>query len=120
FQVERVVGDRGLTILLNNAGIAVSYSTYQKPNRADIIKNFDTNAAGVAVLTQTFLPLLRKAAAQVSTNEFSVNRAAILSISSEAGSIAGNTSGGMLAYRISKVISTMRYTDLQTSILSFI
>ncbi|VDM80603.1 unnamed protein product [Strongylus vulgaris] len=104
--VEKIVGERGLTILLNNAGIFVKYFTNQEPNRADLIKNFDTNAAGVAVLTQTFFPLLRKAAGQVHTDEFSVNRAAILNISSGVASIADNTSGsgnsGMLAYRISK------------------
>ncbi|EPB80094.1 hypothetical protein ANCCEY_00782 [Ancylostoma ceylanicum] len=106
-QVEKIVGDRGLTILLNNAGIFVKYYTNQEPNRNDIIRNFNTNAAGVAVLTQVFLPLLRKAAAQVSTEEFSTNRAAIINISSGVASISDNTSGsgtsGMLAYRISKV-----------------
>ncbi|CAJ0603902.1 unnamed protein product [Cylicocyclus nassatus] len=105
-QVEKIVGDRGLTVLINNAGIFVKYFTNQEPNRADLIKNFDTNTAGVAVLTQKFLPLIRKAASQISTDEFSVDRAAILNISSGVASIADNTSGsgqsGMLAYRISK------------------
>ncbi|CAJ0602911.1 unnamed protein product [Cylicocyclus nassatus] len=105
-QVEKIVGDRGLTVLLNNAGIFVKYSTNQEPNRADLIKNFDTNAASVAVITQTLLPLLRKAASQVSSDEFSINRAAILNISSGLGSITNNTSGSgpnaMLAYRTSK------------------
>ncbi|PIO52461.1 hypothetical protein TELCIR_26233, partial [Teladorsagia circumcincta] len=51
-EVEKIVGEKGLTILLNNAGMWVKYFTDQEPNRADIIKNFDTNAASVAVLTQ--------------------------------------------------------------------
>ncbi|KIH56450.1 c-factor family protein, partial [Ancylostoma duodenale] len=106
YQVEKIVGDRGLTILLNNAGIYVKYYTNQEPDRDSIIRNFNTNAAGVAVLTQIFLPLLRKAAAQFSTDEFSTSRAAIVNISSGAGSISDNTTGsgtmGMLAYRISK------------------
>ncbi|KHJ78952.1 c-factor family protein, partial [Oesophagostomum dentatum] len=105
-QVEKIVGDRGLTVLLNNAGIYVKYQTNQKPNRADIIRNFDTNAAGVAVLTQTFLPLLRKAAGQNTSEEFSISRAAIINISSALGSISGNTMGsletGTFAYRTSK------------------
>ncbi|KAK6751334.1 hypothetical protein RB195_002989 [Necator americanus] len=105
-EVEKIVGDRGLTMLVNNAGIYVKYSTNQEPNRADLIKNFNTNVASVAVITQTFLPLLRKAAAQVSTDEFSVNRAAIINISSGAASIGNNTTGsgpmGLLAYRVSK------------------
>ncbi|KAL6739287.1 hypothetical protein Aduo_012758 [Ancylostoma duodenale] len=105
-KVEKIVGDRGLTILLNNAGIYVKYYTNQEPDRDSIIRNFNTNVAGVAVLTQIFLPLLRKAAAQFSTDEFSTSRAAIVNISSGAGSISDNTTGsgtmGMLAYRISK------------------
>ncbi|VDM55480.1 unnamed protein product [Angiostrongylus costaricensis] len=105
--VKNLVGDRGLTVLVNNAGIFVKYFTNQEPNRADIIKNFDTNAAGVAVLTQMFLPLLRKSASYIATDEFfSIDRAAIINISSGAGSIDTNTTGssssGMLAYRMSK------------------
>ncbi|KAK6041717.1 hypothetical protein COOONC_20775 [Cooperia oncophora] len=51
-KVENIVGDKGLTILVNNAGMWVKYFTNQEPNRADLIKNFDVNAASVAVLTQ--------------------------------------------------------------------
>ncbi|CAJ0598796.1 unnamed protein product [Cylicocyclus nassatus] len=113
-QVEKIVGDRGLNVLLNNAGMFVKYSTNQKPDRAALIKNFDTNAASVAVLTQTFLPLLRKAASQTASDEFSIDRAAILNISAGIGSITDNTSGsghnGMLAYRISKVHSISSVT----------
>ncbi|VDL64747.1 unnamed protein product [Nippostrongylus brasiliensis] len=105
-EVSNIVGEKGLTVLLNNAGIFVKYSTNQEPNRAEIIRNFDVNAASVAVLTQTFLPLLRKAASERSTDEYSIERAAILNISSGVGSIATNTSGsgafGSLAYRMSK------------------
>ncbi|PIO65798.1 putative C-factor [Teladorsagia circumcincta] len=104
--VEQIVGDKGLTILLNNAGIFVPYFSNQEPKRDDIIRNFDVNAASVAVLTQTFLPLLRKAASQMESEEFSPDRAAILNISSGVASISTNTSGsgkfGSLAYRMSK------------------
>ncbi|CAJ0603912.1 unnamed protein product [Cylicocyclus nassatus] len=105
-QVEKIVGDHGLNVLLNNAGIFVNYTTNQKPDRSALIKNFDTNAASVAVLTQTLLPLVRKAAKQSQSDEFSIERAAILNISASIGSISENTSGsghpGLLAYRISK------------------
>ncbi|VDM73675.1 unnamed protein product [Strongylus vulgaris] len=58
YLVEEIVGDRGLTVLLNNAGIFVKYTTNQKPDRGALIKNFDTNAAGVAVLTQVCQAIL--------------------------------------------------------------
>ncbi|VDP36306.1 unnamed protein product [Heligmosomoides polygyrus] len=105
-EVEKIVGDKGLTVLVNNAGALVRYVTDQKPNRADINKSLDTNATSAVVLIQTFLPLLRKAASQKKSDEYSVERAAILNISSTGGS-TGNISMtteryGSLAYRMSK------------------
>ncbi|KAK6043520.1 hypothetical protein COOONC_18975 [Cooperia oncophora] len=98
-EVEKIVGDQGLTVLVNNAGA-------YEPNRADLIKNFNINTASVAVLTQIFLPLLRKAAEHGSSDEFSMNRSAIINISSGLGSIANNTMGSgekqVLAYSVSK------------------
>ncbi|KAL6741698.1 hypothetical protein Aduo_014927 [Ancylostoma duodenale] len=105
-QVEKIVGDRGLNILLNNAGILSEYRTNQEPKRKDLTESFNVNVASAAVITQIFLPLLRKAAAQVSGNEFSTSRAAIVNISSELESISDNTWGsaerGLLAYSTSK------------------
>ncbi|RCN37587.1 hypothetical protein ANCCAN_16518 [Ancylostoma caninum] len=105
-QVEEIVGDRGLTILLNNAGILLEYHTNREPKREDLIENFNVNVASVAVIAQVFSPLLRKTAAQVSGNEFSTSRAAIVNISSELGSISNNTwasaERGLLAYSTSE------------------
>ncbi|KIH59663.1 oxidoreductase, short chain dehydrogenase/reductase family protein [Ancylostoma duodenale] len=105
-KVEKIVGDRGLALLLNNAGILLEYRTNQEPKRKDLIESFNVNVASAAVITQIFLPLLRKAAAQVPGNEFSMSRAAIVNISSELGSISNNTWGsaesGLLAYSTSK------------------
>ncbi|KAK5965064.1 SKN-1 Dependent Zygotic transcript [Trichostrongylus colubriformis] len=105
-EVEKIVGERGLTVLVNNAGALVNYSTFQEPNRADLIKNFNINTASVAVLTQVFLPLLRKAAKHGDSDDFSVNRSAIINISSTLGSITNNNMGsterGLMAYSVSK------------------
>lgn len=58
-------------------------------------------------ISQVFVPLLKKAASKASGDEFSYDRAAILNISSGAGSIGDNKSGsgdhGSLGYRMSKV-----------------
>ncbi|VDM67201.1 unnamed protein product [Strongylus vulgaris] len=98
---------RGVTVLVNNAAKNLSYCTNQEPNRDDLLEIFNTNAAGATVLTQTFLPLLRKAASQIFTDEFSFNRAAIINISSTLGSLEKNRVGSgpnedLLAYRMSK------------------
>nr|CDJ98143.1 Short-chain dehydrogenase reductase SDR domain containing protein [Haemonchus contortus] len=104
-EVKSIVGDKGLTTLLNNAGIWVKYVTKQEPNRADFMKNMDVNAVGVAILTQNLLPLLRQSAARAK-GDFSVDRAAILNISATYGSISKNTTGSGplkgLAYMTSK------------------
>ncbi|VDO83811.1 unnamed protein product, partial [Haemonchus placei] len=104
-KVKSIVGDKGLTTLLNNAGIWVKYVTKQEPNRADFMKNIDVNAVGVAILTQNLLPLLRQSAARVK-GDFSLDRAAILNISATYGSISKNTTGSGplkgLAYMTSK------------------
>nr|CDJ80306.1 Short-chain dehydrogenase reductase SDR domain containing protein [Haemonchus contortus] len=105
-EVEKIVGEKGLTVLIHNAGIFVPYSTKMEPNRATLIKVFDTNAASAVVITQVFLPLLRKSATAYGKDEFSPDRAAVIGISSGVGSIGTNTSGsgshGSLAYRMSK------------------
>lgn len=82
------------------------------PEDVVIVKKFNLLFAFSSsyLIFQTFLPLLRKAAAQKSSDEYSVDRAAILNISSGVGSISTNTSGsgqfGSLAYRMSKVSCT--------------
>ncbi|PIO74431.1 putative C-factor [Teladorsagia circumcincta] len=100
-QVDEIVGDRGLTVLVNNAGIRIEYMFDAKPDRATLAKVIDTNAVSVTVLTQVFLPLLRRAAAR-GTDEFSIDRAAVLNISSNMASVAANKDGTGLAYRMSK------------------
>ncbi|KAK6039656.1 c-factor family protein [Cooperia oncophora] len=104
-EVEKIVGDGGLNVLVNNAGILIQYFFNREPDRSVLAKVIDTNAVSVAVLTQIFLPLLRKAASH-GNDEFSVDRAAILNISSDMGSVGANNSGSAqknsLAYRMSK------------------
>ncbi|VDP04196.1 unnamed protein product [Heligmosomoides polygyrus] len=65
----------------------------------------------LSLLFQTLLPLIRKAASQKKSDEYSVERAAVLNISSIAGStgsISMTTDRfGNLAYRMSKVPSPL-------------
>lgn len=56
-QVERLVGDGGLTALVNNAGVAPSGPLMHTP-LAEFQHAFDINVFGVLRVTQAFLPLL--------------------------------------------------------------
>ncbi|CAI2353186.1 unnamed protein product [Caenorhabditis sp. 36 PRJEB53466] len=105
-KVGEIVGDNGLNLLVNNAGIALKYNSHSKPNRALLTEQLDVNTVSVVLLSQKFIPLLTKAAAKVSGDELSVSRAAVVTISSGAGSITLNDIGSGwfdgLAYRLSK------------------
>ena len=59
-QVAQAVGDKGLSGLVNNAGIAVGGPLEYLPLE-DIRHQFEVNVIGQVAATQAFLPLLRKA-----------------------------------------------------------
>ena len=56
---------------------------------------------------QAFLPLLKKAASTGSSTGLSCSRAAIVNFSTRMGSIDDNSSGGIYAYRSSKVFLSL-------------
>ncbi|KAK6028769.1 hypothetical protein OSTOST_05142 [Ostertagia ostertagi] len=70
------------------------------------MKCINVNVLGTAIVSQTFLPLLRKASSHGTGDHMGIDRAAIVNISSWWASIKGNEDGsgelGSLAYRISK------------------
>ncbi|KIH54263.1 hypothetical protein ANCDUO_15592, partial [Ancylostoma duodenale] len=105
-QVEKIVGDSGLNLLLNNAGILPSYFTTGAISRETLMKCMNVNAFGPAIVSQTFLPLLKKASAHQSGDHWGVDRAAIVNISSFWASVSQNQDGsgklGSLAYKMSK------------------
>jgi len=79
-QVQKKVGDEGLNLLINNAGVFLSDGNNSlEPQRSELIKVFNTNVVGIQIASPVFLPLLQKAA---STEK----PAKILNISSTAGS----------------------------------
>ncbi|CAI4224416.1 unnamed protein product [Auanema sp. JU1783] len=105
-QVENIVGEDGLTLLINNAGMYSKYGTEKEINRSIINNILDANAVSVVIMIQYFLPLLKKASALDTSEKFSTDRAGIVNISSGMGSIGDNTTGSgeidVLAYRMSK------------------
>ncbi|EGT38783.1 hypothetical protein CAEBREN_15976 [Caenorhabditis brenneri] len=106
-QVDSLVGDRGLNLLINNAGVIEEYRSNDSPNRAAVLRCIDVNAVSALLASQHFLSLLQKAAAHNSSGDFSVSKAAIVNIGSNCSSQELNVTGfcneTLVAYKMSKV-----------------
>ncbi|XP_070616483.1 C-signal-like [Erythrolamprus reginae] len=84
-EVEKCVGDNGLTILYNNAGIWF-FNTLETENAKDMMSVYSVNTIGPMQMSQAFLPLLKKAARRSSSQGLSCSKAAIINMSSNTGS----------------------------------
>jgi len=86
--VSSKVGDDGLNLLINNAGVLISQGAkFPNVSREIINRHFDVNATSPLILTQAFFPLLKKAADKQPSAPLSVSKAAVVNITSEAGSL---------------------------------
>ncbi|PAV82036.1 hypothetical protein WR25_11501 [Diploscapter pachys] len=115
-ELQAILGDKGLNVLVNNAAVLISSETKQKITRETLISQFQPNVFGTVILSQALLPLLEKASSLHQNEDLSINRAAILNISSGAGSIGQSTFdcpyGGsrlfrLFSYRASKASLNM-------------
>lgn len=109
--VEDTVGDKGLTILVNNAGV-VQRMAYPDVTAENLDMHFQVNTIGPVLVAQAFLPLLKKSASLQETLGMGFPKAAILNISSWVASIsnAGVTylrDLGFPSYKISKASLNM-------------
>uniref|UniRef100_A0A1I7UAV9 NAD(P)-binding protein n=1 Tax=Caenorhabditis tropicalis TaxID=1561998 RepID=A0A1I7UAV9_9PELO len=106
-KVSEIVGDTGLTLLINNAAVMLPYVTKQEPDRKIVNDLFESNTIGPMILTQKLIPLIIKSSKSEEGSTLSVSRGAIINIASEfLGSISENTSGSgeykAMAYRMTK------------------
>ncbi|XP_042293282.1 C-factor-like [Sceloporus undulatus] len=105
---ERLKG-ASLNLLINNAGI-VNQSTLETATPEDMLKVYNTNVNGPMMVTQEFLPLLKKAAQESPQKGMSCSKAAIVNVTSECGSITnllGWELAHILSYRCSKAALNM-------------
>lgn len=100
--VNEVVGEGGLNLLINNAGVSTKFTRLGLVKEEQLKDNFAINTIAPIMLTQNLLPLLKKGAKSQEDKPMSVSRAAIVNISSVLGSISENDSGGYYPYRCSK------------------
>uniref|UniRef100_T1KI96 Ketoreductase domain-containing protein n=1 Tax=Tetranychus urticae TaxID=32264 RepID=T1KI96_TETUR len=102
-EVEKIVGESGLDLLINNAGIAI-HTLLDETTPEEFMENFEINTVGTFMLTRKLTPLIKVS-----------QRKLIVYISSTAGSIErANASFGYPAYKASKAalnIVTRTYAD---------
>ncbi|XP_054717125.1 C-factor-like [Uloborus diversus] len=84
--IAEKVGDIGLTLLINNAGVSKPLP-FPQITEENLNYHFTTNTVGPIMLFQMMLPLLQRAAARKPSSKLAVSRAAVLNISSMVGSI---------------------------------
>ncbi|XP_066494083.1 C-signal-like [Tiliqua scincoides] len=85
-QVQKHVGECGLNLLINNAGIRI-HTTLATETAKSMMAEYNTNTIGPLQVSQAFLPLLKMAAQRSLQEGLSCSKAAIINISSAAGSI---------------------------------
>ncbi|CAH1778636.1 unnamed protein product [Owenia fusiformis] len=100
-EVGAIVEENGLNLLINNAGILIR--TNLPDVTAEVMKKtFDVNSIAPILISQAFLPLLKRAADAQKDAPLGWARAAIVNVSSKVGSCDDNKRGGLYAYRASK------------------
>jgi NAD(P)-dependent dehydrogenase (short-subunit alcohol dehydrogenase family) len=87
---ERLKG-RAIDVVVNNAGVGSGAKGLSELTQAELDRVFRINTFGPALVTRALLPPLRAG-----------KRKVVMNISSQLGSIAGNTGGSSYAYRASK------------------
>ncbi len=96
-EVKERIENEPIDILINNAGIMLDDDeTFTQLPLEKIELNIRTNALGSVAITQEFLPNLLRS-----------SQPKLVCISSQMGSISGNSSGGYYAYRMSKAALNM-------------
>ncbi|XP_074838942.1 C-signal-like [Carettochelys insculpta] len=108
-RVETHLKGSGLNLLINNAGI-VKLNTLESETPEDMALVYATNVTGPLLVSQAFLPLLKQAAQGSPQTGLSCSKAAIVNISSEAGSIQNVCDWHMvqiISYRCSKAALNM-------------
>ncbi|KAJ0180266.1 hypothetical protein K1T71_003670 [Dendrolimus kikuchii] len=101
-QIAKLVGENGLNLLINNAGVTTKFTKLNLVKTEQLIDNLTVNTVAPIMLTKSLLPLLKQAAETNNNKPMGVQRAAVINMSSILGSITQNDQGGFYPYRCSK------------------
>ncbi|CAM5150000.1 unnamed protein product [Eretmochelys imbricata] len=108
-RVEEHLKGSGLNLLINNAAI-LRLNTLESETPEDMSLVYATNVTGPLLVSQAFLPLLKKAAQGSPQPGLSCSKAAIVNMSSVGGSITNPFAwqlGQVISYRCSKAALNM-------------
>ncbi|XP_072351375.1 C-signal-like [Scyliorhinus torazame] len=102
-QIEKILGNNGLNLLINNAGVNFG-GDLNEVTPETMMKSYRTNAVGPMMVTKALLPALQRAAQL--NDKF---KAIVINISSILASMElfDNKSGTTYAYRVSKAALNM-------------
>ena len=94
--VSEITGEKGLNILINNAGVSPKSTRINMVTEDQMMETFKTNVVAPVLLTKSLISNLKKGVSH------SNNSSLVVNISSILGSVAENTQGGLYPYRSSK------------------
>jgi len=100
-KVNDVVGNEGLNLLINNAGMVPQDRDLASVTPEAMRQAYEVNCIAPLFLSKALLPLVEKAAGKGSGARSSA-RSAIIQMSTAIASLADNNSGGLYPYRCSK------------------
>lgn len=110
-KVEGIVGDGGLQLLINNAGLLPQNRMLDSVTPEDMMLAFQTNCIGPLFLTRALLPALKLASSK-GGDGMSATKACAVLMSTAVASIAENDGGNSYAYRCSKTALNMAMKNL--------
>lgn len=105
--IQEIVGEDGLNLLINNAGILPMQRYLEDAQIETMMEAFQVNCVAPMFLTRALLPLLEKSASKNKDSPMGIGRAGVVQMSSSIGSINENASGRLYAYRTSKAALNM-------------
>lgn len=119
-KITEVIGEHaGLNLLINNAGVLPrERDTPEGVTPEKMRQAFEVNCVSPLFFSKALLPLVKKAAEKNPEKSVSVDKAAIVMMSTAVASVAENSGGGNYAYRCSKSALNMAMKNLSIDLKS--